>query len=329
MGRVSKTKREERLRSSGLPQLTVLEIRDKNTVYKMQNARLTTFGVSPAFFLSRHGPSFGPSEISNDLAGLAEAGFGGYQAEMFTAESMRFWKEESASALAGKTRDLGLTCDTFVAHFLGHRFSTRNALYATKEGTEELERVLDVACALVDRPLIVIPMLPFQPDSVGSLEPFSGLWEALVDKVAAFAQLTRTRQARLGVEMVPGGLVSNSCWFERLRLELEPADLGCLLDTGNLWASGEVVSHAAERLGGHCAATHLCDVRERGSHKLEPGRGILDWPGILWALREGYSGRLDIEIKCSRKNAMRRYAEALRYLRGITARITMDQRSSA
>ena len=277
----------------------------------MQNAKEVTFGVSPAYFVSTYGETFGPGEIAISLPDLVELEFRHYQTEIFDRSALEQWDPRRSAELVRQAGDTGLRSDVFVAHFLGHEFAKTSAIQNLSGGADDLARVIDLAAPMGGEATLVIPILPLCPDG----SSFDTVWPAFVEKVGRFAEHTRDAGVRFAVETVPGSLVSSSAWFDRLCADLDCDELWYVLDTGNAWASGECVPHVAERMRERTAATHLCDATRCDSRAAEPGTGHVDWARTVGALLDDeFSGGLDIEITCAAAEVPVVYRRAREYL---------------
>lgn len=285
----------------------------------MQNSKSPQFGVSPAYFVSLHGEGFGPDELRSSLPSVLDLGYCGYQPEVFEQAALDKWSPAKARELSRITTDLDFRADIFVAHFLGHAFTTDSSILTASRGLDHLRRVVELTRELGLATTVAVPVLPLQ----NSRLPFSSLWPAFVEKIHLFWQ-TAAAELRFAVEPVPGGLVSSSAWFDRLCSDLEhlsggDAEVFYLLDTGSTWASGEPVPRVAERLAGRVAGTHLSDATDHGHRSAEPGTGSLEWQPLMRVLEQsGYDGGFDIEIACEAADAPAAYRRAREYLGRVT-----------
>lgn len=297
----------------------------------MQNPERPEFGVSPAYFVSLHGEDFGPDELCVALPGIHELGYVGYQAEIFQKTSIGKWSPAKTRELSKITADLSFRSDIFVAHFLGHEFTTARTILTSESGLQEFNQVLELTQELGSTTTVAVPALPLEGNDLA----FSSSWAPFVEKVHLFAQTAAVAGVQFAIEPVPGGLVSSSAWFERLRHDLKvgsngSVDIHYLLDTGNTWASGEPFHHITERLHGRIAGTHLCDVVGPEQRSAEPGTGNVKWAQLIGALKNaGYDGSFDVEIACSAADLPAAYKRAREYLCRVTEAALRDGSNTA
>ncbi len=134
--------------------------------------------------------------------------------------------------------------------------------------------------------------------------PFTaeGVSEEKLERVnlIGFKSLSRVAEecgVTLAVENMARGF--GSCAAHILRLIREYPALAACIDTGhaNICAYRGKVHELVMELGGHIAATHVSDNDGSSDQHLFPGKGVIDWPSVLDALRgAGYRKPLNLEI---------------------------------
>jgi len=108
--------------------------------------------------------------------------------------------------------------------------------------------------------------------------------------------------ARLGVDLLvepePGLLIERPEEFEAFIADFPHPRLGLNFDIGHFYCVGVDPAEAARRLGPHIRHVHLEDIAPTREHRhLVPGRGAIDFPSVLAALRAvGYDGWITVEL---------------------------------
>jgi sugar phosphate isomerase/epimerase len=279
----------------------------------MQNAKSETFGVSPAYFLSRYGESFRNQDITAALPDIARLGYTAFQMEAFTPDAAVDWSGQRVRELARSASLNGLAASQFVAHWYGETLTCFEGL-RSNHGMELFRRVVGEVVEATGVPIVTVPLLPF----VDADAPFSDTWSVLLEIVAAAGRVVSFSGAILAVEVTPGSLVGSSFGFLQLSGEIGEPWLGFNLDTGNANAAGEIIPHLVSRIGARVVGTHLCDNDGKANSSDPPGTGSVPWKTTMAMLRQiGYQGSLDIEIRCAEHALENEYGRALRFVRSI------------
>ena len=305
-------------------------------------------GVSPAYFLSRCGPGFGPAEVISGLPYLAANGYASYQAEVFLESALHLWTGDAARMVAAAAQYNGLSCSAFVAHFLGGVFSsparlsqglpldqTRTAIRiasavtagsaaepgndpcSTREDSRKVDRANAAPGTGHGNRVFVVPLPAFvrqeKPGGTGSGgQPGIMSEPAFRHILQTLLALCHRADLNLALELLPGNVLGGSAEFMNLNTEPGFADLGLLLDTGHFWAMGERVQDLPSMLGSRIIATHLCDNDGRTNLSLCPGDGTIPFQATLKALgMAGYTGSLDLEIVCPEDQVEAEYRRGL------------------
>lgn len=301
-------------------------------------------GVSPAYFLSRSGPGFGPADMVSGLPFLAETGYGAFQAEVFIDSILPLWTEVATKAVADTARTNGLRCSAFVAHFIGTVFSSGKALsqglplVQTKAAVAIASSIISsIVVTKDDKPgnnqaddrsgsrVFVVPLPAFAwpeaPGTPGTGEKHDAECASRFrDIIETLSALCSSEDLLLALELLPGNILGGSSGFLGLVTEPGFADLGLLLDTGHFWAMREAVQDLPLTLRSRIVATHLCDNDGIVNLSLCPGDGTIPFPAMVKALgAAGYAGSLDLEIVCSRDSVETEYRRAFSRFRDITA----------
>ncbi len=276
-----------------------------------------TWGVSPAYFISRFGDRFTPGDVVTGLSEIIEIGFDAFQLEIFHADSIATWVNGGLQEALQAATSLHLAPTQFVGHVLLNAFTDEQSLYS-EWGIEEaasMAEVLTSAC-----PVFTIPIpafsIPFEARCDNAC--WSRIENRFSEKLATIASAVAARSIKVALEVLPGSLVGGIGGFLDLACRIEEATgtkVGFNLDTGHAYASGELLPLAIRRLGSGITGTHLCDNRGRENLSLAPGKGDIRWNDVLDALHvTGYRGSCDIEINCPADRVHGEYAGALRFL---------------
>ncbi len=270
-------------------------------------------GVSPAYFLSAYGPSFGPYDTLAGLPLLAELGYQAFQAEVFKEDMLDAWTPLSMQALRNKASSLGLSCGVFVAHFLGSRYSTIEEL-SREPDEDKIAKALDIAVTLCAGGVFAVPLPPL--DAPAGKRPHP----ALIKRLGRLSEMTKSAGLTLALELMPGNALGGSRDFLKLCEQPLFADLGLVFDTGHFWAMGEAPEVLPALLGRRIAATHLCDNNGIQNLSLCPGAGTIAFRETIDELKAcGYTGGMDLEIVCARENLESEYGKAIGILSSLIA----------
>ncbi len=276
---------------------------------------MTKFGVSPAFFFSRHTTNYSADEFRSSLHAVRALGFAAFQPEIYKREKVAEWLSGGGVQIIGLAKELDLHVSQFVAHFLMHGFSSRARL-ADHSDLEVLQPVAEVAARFPGCGVLTIPVARFELD--GTPVSHAELWERMRDKVAACLAISRAAGLRLALEILPYSLLTNADGFLRLAAEIGSPDLGVNLDTGHAWSQREVMGLLPSKLHGRVFGVHLKDNNSDVNLPLAPGKGTIPWAPLLRGLRAaGYAGSWDIEIGCAPECVEAEYLEGFKFLRAL------------
>lgn len=282
-------------------------------------------GVSPAYFFSLHGTTFGLGDIIGDLPTLSSMGFEGFQAEIFDVAAGSAWTEQAVRDLNGASRAAGMTCTAFVAHFLGSSFVSRSALEAFSVN-DTVRRAIDTAAGIAGNRVFALPLPAFSSpgEQVASSPATAGgaVSSLIHEALASLAVAVEAAGLGLALELMPGNAVGGSAAFLELCRTPGFEELGLVFDTGHFWVMGEDAGSLPGLFGGRMVATHLCDNDGLINLSLCPGDGSVPFDRIAEGLAESaYSGSLDVEIVCPPGRVHDEYARAVGNLRLMEERI--------
>jgi len=154
-------------------------------------------------------------------------------------------------------------------------------------------------------------------------EPFDWdtVWSNYVDSMRQAAAIARSYDLRFALEGHANVIVSHTDSFLRLFDQVPDPTFGTTLDVAWQFLQREYIPWSIYKLRSRIFHVHVRDGDGLAAYNLPIGAGILDWDGIVAALRDvGYDGYLSLEI--GRYAEPRRYAkESLDYLRDVIARV--------
>jgi len=277
------------------------------------------FGVSPAFFISSFGTSFGPAEILKSLPILKKLGYDSFQAEIFCIETADTWTTQAITNIRAGMELHQLTCSAFIGHFLGNCFTSLRALDAGLP-EKELNQALQAARGIGCSNLFAVPLPCFS-----ELNPTTGtekqLYHLLRLRLRQLNSLVHEAGMQLALELLPGNALGNTAAFFQLRSQADFCNLRLLLDTGHCHVMGENL----EDLAGNpsIVATHICDNDGYENLSLRPGMGTIVLDSVYRRLKDsGYRGNYDMEIICPAEAVLQEYAHALVSLKTWNTSVT-------
>lgn len=123
------------------------------------------------------------------------------------------------------------------------------------------------------------------------------LWATLVESVRSCAALMEGSGMALTLEPRVGELVANTDALLRLMDAVDSPIFGAVLDVAHLHAQKEILPLSVEKLGTRIRFVHAADNDGRDNNHLAPGRGTVDWSGVLIALKKhGFNGYIGLDV---------------------------------
>ena len=215
------------------------------------------FGVAPAFFFSLYSTEFTADDYIAGLRKLSELGFTRYQAEIFFEENISEW-ESKAAEVKHAADTYGLSISQMDAHFMINFCDSEKSLYSERE-MPLLEKAVEV-CKTLGTDVITIPIGKFNTnDAAASSRTYGLLWDQFVRKIKEYCHIAFENGMKVGMEIVPGSILSNTDGLLRLIEETGCSNLGYNFDTGHAWASKEIIEFIPEKLKNRIWGTHLKD----------------------------------------------------------------------
>jgi sugar phosphate isomerase/epimerase len=122
-------------------------------------------------------------------------------------------------------------------------------------------------------------------------------WENAVQIVAKFAVIAKSKGLTLLIETRANDWVGTTDGIMNLIRDSEVDNLGVILDVAHIHASKEYLTLAIRKLGSLIKLVHLSDNDSSQAHHLPPGKGNIDFQGVLHNLKlVGFDGALVIDI---------------------------------
>lgn len=164
----------------------------------------------------------------------------------------------------------------------------------------------------------------FEPKLTMTLPPdfdWEAVWTNYVDSIRQATAIARSFDLRLALEGHAHVIVPHTDSFLRLFDHVPDAALGANLDVIWQFVQREFIPWSIHKLKGRLFHVHVRDSDGLACNSLPVGAGILDWDGIVQALKQtGYDGFLSLEIP--RYANPDRYAkQSLDYLREVIDRV--------
>ncbi len=123
------------------------------------------------------------------------------------------------------------------------------------------------------------------------------VWGWLTDSIGACADEADRAGLRLCMEPRVGEIIANTDALLRLLEAVDSDNFGAVLDTGHLNAQKEILPLSVEKLAGRIHYVHASDNDGRTNQHLPPGKGTVDWDGVLLALRKHeFAGYVAVDV---------------------------------
>lgn len=146
---------------------------------------------------------------------------------------------------------------------------------------------------ITERPLVQEQIIDI-PDNLD----WSKNWEDYIEALRECASICEDAGIRYSLEPHPYRYVSNADSMLRILSEVESPAIGINFDPSHLFPCGEIPQVVIYRLGKNIIHAHLSDNDGLTNAHWRPGKGKMDWQGILKAFKDvGYSGVLSLELE--------------------------------
>lgn len=123
-------------------------------------------------------------------------------------------------------------------------------------------------------------------------------WTDYVELVRSFCTICEDAGVRYALEPHPYRLMRNAASMMRLIDQVGSPALGMNFDPSHLFPMGEISEMVIYEVGDRVFHTHLSDNDGTSNAHWRPGKGKIDWRGVLRALQAvGYDHVLSIELE--------------------------------
>jgi sugar phosphate isomerase/epimerase len=123
-------------------------------------------------------------------------------------------------------------------------------------------------------------------------------WADYVDVVRRFCDLCEDAEVRYALEPHPYRLMRNAASMMRLMDHVGSPALGMNFDPSHLFPMGEIPQMVIYEVGERVFHTHFSDNDGTSNVHWRPGKGKIDWHGVLQALKDvGYDNVISIELE--------------------------------
>lgn len=123
-------------------------------------------------------------------------------------------------------------------------------------------------------------------------------WADYVGVVRQFCQICEDAQVKYALEPHPYRWMRNAASMMRLLDHVNSPALGMNFDPSHLFPMGEMSQAVIYEVGERIFHTHFSDNDGTSNAHWRPGKGKIDWKGVLQALQEvGYNGVISIELE--------------------------------
>lgn len=255
---------------------------------------------------------------------VAKLGFEGLELICFTpADLDEYYTAAKIRELKKLYTGYGMELTEFVLYaHLVHGLASTNK-QRQQEALDIFERGLDIAASLgtdtlnivsnwplgLEAPINYPPayLHPYTP-GIGRFEPtfqmtlpehfdWAEIWDNYMESLAACVELAEKVNMKFALEGHAHVIVSSTDAFLRAFDRIPSRNFGTNFDTAWQFAQREYVPWSIYKLKDRIFHVHVRDGDSAACFNLPPGRGVIDWHGVVRALKEvGYDGYLSIEL---------------------------------
>ena len=123
-------------------------------------------------------------------------------------------------------------------------------------------------------------------------------WRDYVDVIRQFCDICEDADIRYAVEPHPYRWVRNAASMRRLLDHVGSPALGMNFDPSHLFPMGEIPQMVVYEVGDRVFHCHFSDNDGTSNVHWRPGKGKIDWKGVLQGLKEvGFDGVISIELE--------------------------------
>jgi sugar phosphate isomerase/epimerase len=123
-------------------------------------------------------------------------------------------------------------------------------------------------------------------------------WADYVDVTRRFCDICEAANMKFALEPHPYRWMRNAASMMRLIDHVNSPALGMNMDPSHLFPMGEMPQVVVYEVGNRIFHTHFSDNDGTSNAHWRPGKGKIDWKGVLAALQAvGYDGVISIELE--------------------------------
>jgi sugar phosphate isomerase/epimerase len=149
------------------------------------------------------------------------------------------------------------------------------------------------------------------------------LWDAMAESFSRLTREAKKAGLRFCVEPRVGELLSNTDAILRMMDAVGDENFGAVLDTAHLNAQKEILPLSVEKLGKRIFYVHAADNDGRTNDHLAPGRGTVDWEGVLKGLKKhNFPGYIAVDVGMV-PDLDAQYREAAAFLKNLAAKYAL------
>jgi len=274
-------------------------------------------GLNPAFLFAHYGENVFLNQIIEGATLAKKLNFSSLGLEVYCDSQYDAYTSSNIRTIREHFNHLGLKSTAFVACAPRAKLCSFNSKVRS-EGKKDFKRIADIAAELGLSDVVALvtsappeavisymdtyPGAPPQSLILPSGSTWEGIWNSYIETVGKCLDIVKNRGLRLALEPTPMSVVSNSDSYLRFAREMNSNHFGILIDTSHLFFQREylpiVIEKVKESLFGFCA----CDNDGVHDYHWAPGRGNIDWNGVLETLKKiKYKGYIDLEINVSKE----------------------------
>jgi len=274
--------------------------------------RFPVIGITEFYPQALYGAEPSVEQLCEYMKWASTLGFKSIELTAITREHFYslFHVTKNIKALRESYRSSGLELAAFEAYFCG-------AMTVDPRSKEALLRdfknAIGVASDLETRLVYMLSWAPpewdlsFYGKTYGTAPPtqvkvrsgfsWESAWNRYCETAGTMAELAEESGIKMGIEIRPFEIVSNSDGMLALIKASDSDNLGLVLDTGHLFFQREVLPISVQKLGKKIFHVHLNDNDGLRNFHWPPGKGSIDWKAFLMALKNiDYSGFLMLDI---------------------------------
>ena len=242
---------------------------------------------------------------------IADMGFKAVELIAWDREALdTYYTPQEIKRLRTLLDDLGLELSEFVSTPRG---MAHPDAAVRDQAVEHFKRMVDVALELGTDMVNGVAPYPFEiqfprimqkhiyQEWTVDLDPslnWKQNWDDYVDVTRRFCDICEANTVKFALETHPYRWMRNAASMMRLIDHVNSPALGMNMDPSHLFPMGEIPQVVVYEVGDRIFHTHFSDNDGTSNAHWRPGKGKIDWKGVLEALKAvGYDGVISIELE--------------------------------